>query len=179
MNKKVLVISASPRKGGNSDILSDQFVNGAREAGHIVEKISLREKEVNYCKGCYACMKTKGRCAIKDDMAEILDKIVTADVLVLATPVYFYCMNAQLKTVIDRTVAKYTEITNKDAYLIATAAEEEMKAMEGTITSFRSFLDCLDNVREAGLILGMGVHNVSDVIGKPVMNTAYESGKNV
>lgn len=104
--------------------------------------------------------------------------MIDADVLVLSTPVYFYCMNAQLKTVIDRTVARYTEIKDKDAYLIATAGENGMKAMEGTIISFRGFLDCLENVREAGLILGHGVHVLGEVKENQAMQEAYKSGLN-
>ncbi len=179
MNKKILIISASPRKGGNSDTLCDQFANGAHKTGHTVEKIFLRDKTVKYCTGCYACEKTNGICAIKDDMYEILEKIIQADVLVLSTPVYFYNMNGQLKTLIDRTVARYTEITDKDAYLIATAAEEDMKAMEGTITSFRGFLDCLENVRETGIILGHGVHALGEIKESPAMKEAYEAGMNI
>ena len=115
MKKKVLVISASPRKGGNSDSLCERFISGAREAGHDVEKISLRDKNIHYCLGCGACNNTH-RCVQKDDMAPVLDKLVEADVIVLATPVYFYSMDGQLKTFIDRTVPRYTEISGKDFY---------------------------------------------------------------
>ncbi len=177
--KTVLVIAASPRKGGNSDLLCDEFARGAREAGHEVEKIFLRDKKVEYCAGCYYCEKSGGVCAIRDDMAGILEKIVRADVLVLGTPVYFYCMNAQLKTVIDRTVARYTQIRDKDAYLIATAGEDAPEAVEGTVTSFRGFLDCLENVREAGMVLATGVHVKGEVASKPWMRQAYEMGKNL
>ncbi len=179
MSKKVLIISASPRREGNSDILCDQFMKGAQEAGHEVEKVFLRDKNIKYCSGCYTCEQTNGICAYKDDMPELLQKIIDADVLVLSTPVYFYCMNAQLKTVIDRTVARYTEIKDKDAYLIATAGEAGLPAMEGTITAFRGFLDCLENVREAGLILGQGVHALGEVKGNPAFIQAYEAGKSV
>ncbi|MFV0537831.1 MAG: flavodoxin family protein [Dysgonomonas sp.] len=179
MSKRVLIISASPRRNGNSDILCDQFALGAGESGHSVEKVFLRDKHIKYCSGCYTCEKTNGVCAYKDDMPELLQKMIDADVLVLSTPVYFYCMNAQLKTVIDRTVARYTEIKDKDAYLIATAGEAGMHAMEGTITSFRGFLDCLENVREAGLILGQGVHVLGEVKDNPAMQKAYKAGLKV
>jgi len=179
MVKKVLIISASPRRNGNSDILCNQFMQGAQEAGHEVEKVFLRDKNIKYCTGCYTCLKTKGICAYKDDMPELLQKMIDADTLVLSTPVYFYCMNAQLKTVIDRTVARYTEIRDKDAYLIATAGEDGMPAMEGTIVSFRGFLGCLENVREAGLILGHEVHELGEVREKPITQQAYEAGKKI
>lgn len=73
MSKKVLILSGSPRKGGNSDILCDEFMKGAEESGNTVEKIRVAEKKIGYCRGCYACKGT-GICAIKDDMAEILQK---------------------------------------------------------------------------------------------------------
>lgn len=176
MKKRVLILSASPRRRGNSDILCEQFALGASEVGHSVEKVFLKDKHINYCSGCYACEKTKGICVYKDDMPELLQKMIDSDVLVLSTPVYFYCMNAQLKTVIDRTVARYTEIKDKDAYLIASAAEDETHTMDGTICSFRSFLDCLENVREAGLILAKGVHALGEVKNNPAMREAYEAG---
>ena len=105
MNKNVLVISASPRKGGNSDTLCDEFIRGAQESGNHAEKIFLASKNIKYCIGCGVCNTTQ-KCVQKDDMAEILDKMVEADVIVLATPVYFYTMDAQMKTLIDRTVPR-------------------------------------------------------------------------
>ena len=121
MSKKVLIISGSPRKNGNSDILCGQFEKGAREAGNTVEKVNLRELKIGYCKACYGCRGT-GACVQKDDMESLLEKMAAADVLVLATPVYFYSMDGQMKTMIDRTLPRYTEIRDKDVYLIATAA---------------------------------------------------------
>ena len=115
--KQVLIISASPRRQGNSDTLCDQFAKGAKEAGHQVEKINLQDKKINFCLGCGACNSTH-ICVQKDDMKPLLDKMIVADVIVLATPVYFYSMNGQLKTFIDRCVPRYTEMTNKDFYFI-------------------------------------------------------------
>ena len=97
MSKKVLIISASPRKGGNSETLADEFARGAKEAGNIVEKISLYDKTIGFCKGCLACLK-RGRCVIQDDAVEIASKMHEADVLVFATPVYYYSVSGQLKT---------------------------------------------------------------------------------
>jgi len=134
MSKKVLILSSSPRKLGNSNELCDRFMEGAVEANHQVEKVVLAEKKINYCTGCYACKKN-GRCAQKDDMAQILDSMIAADVIVLATPVYFYTMCAQMKTAIDRTVARYTKITNKDFYFIVTAADSNKAALERTVDS--------------------------------------------
>ena len=97
MNKKVLVISSSPRKGGNSETLAAAFAKGAQEAGNQVETVYLREKQVGFCKGCLACLKL-GHCTVQDDAVEIAAKMHDADVLVFATPVYYYCVSGQLKT---------------------------------------------------------------------------------
>ena len=107
MSKKVLILSGSPRKGGNSDILCDEFLRGAQDAGHKAEKIRVAEKKVAPCSGCYYCSTHGGACVHKDDMADILQKMIDADVIVLASPVYFYSISAQLKAVIDRTVARW------------------------------------------------------------------------
>lgn len=179
MTKKVLIISASPRNGGNSDYLCDQFMRGAKDAGHDVENIALRNKKINFCNACYFCKNNNGKCAIKDDVPEIIDKMIAADVVVLSSPVYFYCMNAQLKTIIDRSVMKWTEIQNKDFYLIATAAEDDDHVMSGTIKSFQGFLECLTDVREAGYILGKGVYEKGEIMGKAIVDEAYETGKNI
>ena len=112
-------------------------------------------------------------------MAEILNKIVQADVLVMATPIYFYNMDAQLKALIDRTCPQYTRISNKKAYLIATSDDSRKEAMDVAVAGFRAFLGCLENVEEAGIVYGTGVRDVGDVKGKPAMAIAYKMGKAV
>ena len=176
MCKKVLVLSSSPRKGGNSDTLCDQFIKGAQESGNDVEKIYLRNKRINYCTGCGTCNLQKP-CPQKDDAAEVIDKMVKADVIVLATPVYFYTMSAQMKTFIDRSCARYTEISNKDFYFIATMAETEANRIERTFESLRGFTDCLEGPREKGTIAAIGVWQKGEVNDKPYMQQAYEKGK--
>lgn len=178
MSKNVLIISASPRKGGNSDLLCDQFLQGALDAGHHAEKIALREHKINYCLGCGVC-NTAHKCVQKDDMSELLNKMVEADVIVLATPVYFYSMDGQLKTFIDRTVPRYTEISNKDFYFIVTAADTSHKNMQRTLEALRGFTeDCLDGAREKGIIYGTGAWQKGEVKNLPVFKEAYEAGKN-
>ncbi len=177
MKKKVLMISGSPRKGGNSEILLGQFEKGAREAGNEVEKVDLREKKIAPCMACYGCRGTK-TCVQKDDMGELLEKMVEADVLVLATPVYFYSMDGQLKTMIDRTLPRYTEIADKDVYLIATAAAGR-RTMERTMDAMKGFTDCLPGARVKGEIYGEGVYQKGEVEGTPAYQEAYEAGKSV
>ena len=98
-------------------MLCNRFAEGAKESGNNVEKIFLASKNIGYCKGCGVCNNTH-KCIQNDDMKEILDKMVNADVIVLATPVYFYSVSGQMKCFIDRTVPRYTEIKNKDFYFI-------------------------------------------------------------
>lgn len=90
MKKKVLILSGSPRKGGNSDLLCDEFMRGAIESGNEVEKIRVSANRIAPCSACYYCRDNDGKCIHKDDMTVILQKMIDADVLVLASPVYFY-----------------------------------------------------------------------------------------
>lgn len=178
MSKKVLILSGSPRKNGNSDILCDEFAKGAMEAGHEVEKIRVAEKKIGYCRACYACRGT-GVCAIKDDMAEVLQEMIDCDVMVLASPVYFYSIDAQLKALIDRTVARWTEVKDKEFYYIVTAADGEEEAAETTLACFRGYADCVNGAKEKGIIYGMGVYEKGEIKDTKAMNEAYEMGKSV
>ncbi|NLA69944.1 MAG: hypothetical protein GX852_02725 [Clostridiales bacterium] len=101
MNKNVLIISSSPRKGGNSEELVASFAKGAESSGNKVETVFLRDKELNFCKGCFGCLQL-GHCVISDDAVDIVAKMHDADVLVFATPVYYYSVTGQLKTMLDR-----------------------------------------------------------------------------
>ena len=179
MDKNVLILSSSPRKRGNSDLLCDQFISGAQEIGHHAEKISFREKKINYCTGCGTCINGTKGCSQKDDMSEVLEKMIAADVIVMATPVYFYTMCGQMKTLIDRTCARYTEISNKEFYFIVTAADGNKKAMERTIEEFRGFTFCLDGAKEKGIIYGTGAWKKGDIKGSQAMKQTYEMGKAV
>ena len=178
MSKKVLILSGSPRKGGNSDILCDEFARGAMEAGHEVEKIRVAEKKIGYCRACYACRGT-GVCAIKDDMTEVLQKMIDADVLVLASPVYFYSIDAQMKAVIDRTLAQWTKLPDKEFYYIMTAADSEDEAFDTSLACFRGFAVCLKGSKEMGVIRGGGVYEAGAVRKTKHMAAAYEMGRNV
>jgi multimeric flavodoxin WrbA len=179
VSKKVLVLSASPRKGGNSDLLCDQFLLGAEETGNQVEKIFVSDRTIAYCTGCGVCFDRKNGCSQKDDMNEILEKMIAADVIVMATPVYFYTMNGQMKTLIDRTCARYTEISGKDFYFIVAAAVDSEPAMERTLQGFRGFTSCLERPKEKGVIYGTGAWNIGDIKGSKAMDQAYEMGKAV
>ena len=177
MSKRVLIISSSPRKGGNSDLLCDEFMRGAFSAGHEVHKVRLSDLEINYCRGCGVCNNT-GECVIQDDAARILAEMLASEVIVLATPVYFYTMSAQLKTLIDRTASIYTRLKNKDFYFIVAAADDVREHMERVISSLRGFtVDCLEGACEKGIIYGVGLYNRGEVTQAPeLLKQAYDMG---
>ena len=179
MSKKVLILSGSPRNGGNSDILCNEFMKGAKEAGNEVEKIRVAAKKIAPCSGCYYCRDNGGKCVHKDDMAEVLQKMIAADVLVLASPVYFYSIDAQLKAVIDRTVARWLEVKNKDFYYIVTMADSEISSADTTLACFRGYADCVNGAIEKGVIIGNGVYTPGEVNNTQAMKDAYNMGKNV
>ena len=177
--KKILILSGSPRKGGNSDLLCDPFAKGAAEAGNAVEKIRVADKKIGYCCACYYCRDHAGVCAIKDDMAEVLQKMIDADVIVLASPVYFYSIAAQLKAVIDRTVARWLEVKNKEFYYIVTCADTGKSSTLTTLDCFRGYADCVQGAKEMGIIYGTGVYEKGKIENTPAYKQAYEMGKKV
>lgn len=179
--KKVLVISSSPRKNGNTELLCGEFMRGASESGHEVKEIRLSEKHVGYCTGCSVCSMYGKPCPQKDDAENIIDEMIGSDVIVLATPVYFYSMSAQLKTFIDRCCGKYTLIRNKIFYFIAAGAEgdQETGNLERTFTAMEGFLECLDNAVLKGKIMAKGVWHEGEVKGNPAMESAYLMGKEI
>ena len=178
MGKKVLILSGSPRKNGNSDILCNEFMKGAVESGNEVEKIRVSEKKIGFCTGCYACRDT-GVCAIKDDMADVMQKIIDADVIVLASPVYLYSIDAQLKALIDRTVCRWTEVKNKEFYYIMTVADTAKKSMETTLACLRGYADCVEGAKEMGVIYGTGVYDKGEIKDKKAMSEAFDMGRNI
>ncbi len=179
MSKKVLILSGSPRLGGNSDTLCDQFLKGAQDAGNDVEKIFVAGKNIGYCRACYYCTKHDGECCLKDDMGELLQKMLDANVIVLSSPVYFYSISAQLKTVIDRTVARWLEFKGKEFYYIMTAAEDGNNVMDCTLECFRGLAACLKDSVEKGVIYAKGVYQRGEINDTHFMQEAYEMGKSI
>ena len=174
---KVLILSSSPRKGGNSDLLCEQFAKGAKEAGHDVEKIRLADLEIGFCTACYACK--SGPCPQTDDAAEVIDKMLAADAIVLATPVYFYTMCAQLKALLDRTVSVFPRLREKKFWYVMTMADTDREMLRGTIEALRGFLACCEDSVEAGMICGLGVYEKGEVCSLPVWEEAREAGARV
>lgn len=173
---KVLVINGSPREKGNSDLLCDEFIRGAEEEGHQVEKISLRSREIHPCRACYACFRT-GSCVQKDDMAEILDKAEAADVLLLASPTYFLTMSGQMKVMIDRLLPKWQGLGGKEAYVIVTGHDGK-GGLKRNADDLVMILENLGN-RVRQVIWGERVWQKGEVIGTKAMEEAYLAGKRI
>lgn len=167
--KKVHVISTSLRPGSNSDLLADAFAEGAAEAGHQVEKVSLRGKKLGFCTGCLACQKTR-RCVIRDDAPEIVQKMKESDIVAFATPVYYYEMSGQLKTLLDRANPLFpSDYAFRDVYLLASAAEDDERAVDGALHGLSGWVRCFEKSRIAGLLRGVGVSGPGEVRQKPAL----------
>lgn len=178
MRKNILVLASSARKGGNSDLLSNEFIRGVREAGHEAEKIYVADKQIKGCIGCRVCRNT-GACVQRDDMQDIYDKLLAADAYVLASPVYFYSFNAQMKAVMDRSFAIENSLKAKNAYLITSSAAPAEEYMSVITDSFRKYISCFNGITEGGIVYGMGSTGKGDIKNKPAMQQAYEMGRNV
>lgn len=180
MSKKILVLSTSPRMGGNSETLADAFIKGAKEAGHEAGKICLYDKRIEFCKGCLACQ-TTGKCILHDDAEEIVARMKEADVLVFATPIYFYEMSGQMKTLLDRTNPLFpAEYGFRDIYLLAASADEEESSMDGAVKGLEGWISCFEKSRLAGVVRGTGADKKGAIeTCEEALAAAYEMGKNV
>lgn len=176
MSKNVLVISTSLRKNSNSEQLVAAFADGAREAGHDVEVLSLRDKTLGFCCGCLACQKTL-QCVIKDDANDIVEKMGKADVLVFATPIYYYEMCGQLKTLLDRANPLFpTEYAFREIYLLATAADEDASAVDGARKGLEGWVTCFPKARLTDVLFCGGVTDAGDIAGKTALTKAKKLG---
>lgn len=175
---KVLVITASLRAGSNSDVLAERLIAGARDAGHEVEQISLKGKNIRFCIGCLACQKTQ-RCVLGDDAIWIAEKAKNADTLVFATPIYYYEMSGQMKTLLDRLNPLYpSDYRFRKVYLLTTAAEDEPYVPEKAVSGLQGWVDCFEKAEFAGSLFCGGINDPGEASGKKdAQDKAYEFGK--
>lgn len=179
MSKNILIISTSPRFNSNSDMIANEFERGARDSGNKVEKISLRDKKINFCQGCLACVNSN-KCVIKDDANEIVEKMKKADVLVFSTPIYYYEMSGQMKTMLDRANPLYgSDYSFRDVYFIATAAEDGDYVWTRAVCGLEGWIECFEKAKLSGVIVGGGVSAPNEILGHDVLNKAYEMGKEI
>lgn len=177
---KVLIISTSLRQNANSEILAHEVERGAIDAGHEVEFITLKDKDIKFCKGCMACQKL-GKCVINDDANAITIKMKESDVIVWATPVYYYEMSGQMKTLIDRANSLYvTGFNFKDIYVITTSADASDNVVQTVLFGLKGWCACLPGTNIKGYINGGGLDNPNEVqSNKNLLDQAYNMGKTI
>ena len=175
---KVLVISTSLRLKSNSDALAESLIRGARDAGHEVEHISLKGKDLKFCTGCLACQKTQ-QCVLKDDAVRIAERVKASDTLVFATPIYYYEMSGQMKTLLDRlNPLSPSDYRFRKVYMLMTAAEDEAFVPEKAVSGLQGWVDCFEKAELAGTLFCGGISEPGEAAGKKeARDKAYAFGK--
>lgn len=177
--KKVIVVSSSLRKESCSAILAKSFAEGALSMGHVVDFISIKDMNLKYCIGCLSCQ-SREKCVLNDEMNGLYDKFNQADVLVFATPVYYYSICGQLKTFLDRLNPLFPRKNNfKDVYLLATAADEDDGAMDGSVTAIQGWIDCFDGVSLKAVFRGTGINDSRDFYNTTFIQQSFDLGKSI
>ncbi len=177
---KVLVISTSLRAKSNSDILTERLIAGAKDAGHEVKHISLKGKEIKFCIGCLSCQKTQ-KCVLNDDANLIAEKAKDADTLVFATPIYYYEMSGQMKTLLDRLNPLYpSDYRFRSIYMLSTATEDEMSTPEKAVSGLQGWVDCFPKAELKGTLFCGGITDPGEAAGKKdEQQEAYEFGRSL
>lgn len=168
MSKKILILTGSPRKNGNSDVLADAFMKGAQEKGHTVNKIEVAGLNISGCNACEMCWTEDGACVQCDDMTEIEPLLESADVLVLVSPLYFFGISAQLKAAIDRLCAYCVgnckkSLNIKESALIMCGACDEERFFSGAIDTYRYTADYM-KWKDRGVLIVTNVTAKGDVL---------------
>ena len=175
----ILILSGSPRKGGNTDLLVEAFVKGASPRHHV-EIVSVRDYKINSCMGCNACFTREDHaCCQKDDMHFVYDKMANAEMLVIASPVYFYGLSAQLKAVIDRfhNPIRDTFHIHKIALLLVGAASLP-ELFDGILVQYKLCLKFF-KLEDVGLVLVRGAKDKGDVKNGDSLKQAFELGQSL
>lgn len=177
--KKVLVISTSLRNHSNSHAIAEEFARGAEDAGNEVKFLSLRGKDIKFCQGCLMCQKT-GKCVIKDDAPAIVEKMHDADVITFASPIYYYEMSGQMKTLLDRANPLYgSDYHFTDIYMLSCAAENEPHVPARAINGLGGWIECFERASLKGSVFGGGVNAPDEIRGHKALEEAYELGKSI
>ncbi len=175
----IIVLQGSPNRRGSTYLLADSFRQGAESAGHAVEIIDVAHENIHPCTGCVHCG-YEGPCVQKDGVGSIRQKILTADMLVFATPLYYYGMSAQLKTLVDRFCAFNASLTRKrmKSALLAAAWNSDGWTFEALAAHYRALVRYLA-FKDMGMILGGGCGTPSMTAASRYVRQAYELGKNL
>lgn len=176
---KIILLQGSPNKRGSTSILSEQFAKGAMEAEHRILRIDLADKDIKPCTGCVACG-YEGPCVQKDENQQIKEAVLGSDMIVFATPLYYYGMSAQLKTVIDRFCAYNSSINSKHmkSALLSVAWNQDDWTFDSLESHYQTLVRYL-NFQDMGMILGRGCGNTAMTKKSRYPEMAYRLGKSL
>lgn len=174
----VLVITTSLRAKSNSDILTERLIAGAKDAGHTVEQVSLKGKDIRFCIGCLTCQKTQ-KCVQRDDAVEIMEKMKNADMLVFSTPIYYYGMSGQMKTLLDRMSPLYSaDYRFRKVYILSVATEDEAFVPERAVSGLQGWIDCFEKAELGGALFCGGIADPGEAMNRTEeLKEAYEFGR--
>lgn len=175
----VIVISTSLRPESNSAALAREFARGAADAGHNVEFVSLRNKKIAFCLGCMSCYESR-RCVIDDDAIAIREQVYNADAVCFATPIYYYEMSGQMKTLLDRMNSLYdSDYRFRDIYMLSSATEDLPEVPKRAEAGLTGWVDCFERADLAGTLFAGGVTDQGDIRGHKALEEAYRLGRSV
>lgn len=176
---KIAIISGSPHKKGTSALLVESFIRGAEESGHEVSRFDAAFANMRGCIGCDHCRRTDGTCVFNDDMTELRPKLIEADAIIFATPVYYFGLSSQLKSVIDRFYAFEEDMRgNKKAGLLVTAASPNESITHNAVSVYEDIIDWM-KWENAGEVLAFGCAVPADIEGSQYVEQAYELGRGI
>ena len=177
---KVLIITTSLRNKSNSDILAKKVMQGAIDCGNDVELVSLKGKSISFCIGCLACQKTQ-KCVLNDDMIEIAEKVKNAEAIVFVTPIYYYEMSGQMKTLLDRLNPLYpADYKFRNVYMLTTAAEDESFVPQKAESGLEGWVDCFEKATLKGTLFCGGINDMGEANAHPdTLEKAYNFGKKI
>ncbi len=176
----IVILQGSPNRDGSTAILADEFARGAAEVGHAVQRIDVAREDIHACAGCVACGYGAGPCVQRDGMGAILDEILSADMVVFATPLYYYGMTAQLKVVIDRFCSENTAISSRrlKAVLLAVAWNADDWTFDALVAHYETLCRYLD-MTDCGQVLGYGCGTPRMTRHTDAPRQAYELGRSL
>ena len=159
MSKKVLILMGSPRKQGNTELLCEEFARGAREAGHEVEMVLIRDKNINGCVACGACRSNGGTCVQQDDMQKIYPDLYSAQAVIFASPIYYFTMTAQIEAAFQRQycIGKPPKAT-KIAMLLSSGSPGVYESAKAQLAAYCGFTE----IENAGVFTANGEENKSE-----------------
>lgn len=179
MARKVLVVTSSPRKNGNSSMLADAFIEGAQQAGNTVHRVDVGHAKINGCLDCKHCFTHEGVCIQKDDMQDIYPLLRECDVLVIASPIYFFTLNAQIKAFIDRMFCMIGKpFAVKSTVLLTVQEDKDQTVADNAVNTYKAMTSYI-KWEDLGIISVAGVNDKGAIEGNPKLDEARALGASI